>query len=107
MKPVAEAISRPYSTPPHHMMFDIAKIKRDAGYRDLVPAEEGVRRTVRWLVANREQMAGRVEEALGDRFDYPLEDQFIAAYQRALASVSAALPEPPPLPGYEYQYRTD
>ena len=106
LHPMAEALSRPYSTPPHHMMFDLAKIKRDAGYRDLVPAEEGVRRTVQWLVANREQMAGRIEAALGDRFDYQLEDQFIALYKRAIADVTAALPEPPPLPGYEYQYRT-
>lgn len=106
LHPMAEALSRPYSTPPHHMMFDIAKIQRDAGYRDLVPAEEGVRRTVQWLAANREQMAGRIEENLGDRFDYQLEDQFIAAYKRALESLTAALTAPPPFPGYEYQYRT-
>ncbi|MFC1905141.1 NAD-dependent epimerase/dehydratase family protein, partial [Chloroflexota bacterium] len=40
--------SRPYAGRAHHEVTDIAKIKDELGYEDLVPAEEALRRTVRW-----------------------------------------------------------
>src|SRR5262249_33697565 len=36
-----------------HRLMDLGKIERELGYRDVVPADEALRRTVRWLLDNR------------------------------------------------------
>ena len=104
--PWAEAIAYSYAGPSFHTMFDIAKIRAELGYRDVVPATEGVKRTVAWLVENhRSVIDERVEKTLGDSYDYAFEDRFIAAYREHMEALSAAFPPPPPPPPYEYTYR--
>ncbi|MDP7469654.1 MAG: hypothetical protein QGI79_02420 [Dehalococcoidia bacterium] len=87
-------------------MLDISKIKGELGYRDEVAAEEGVRRTVAWLVENHATViTERAAKVLGDSYDYDLEDRFINAYREHMDALSAAFPTPPPPPIYEYLYR--
>jgi nucleoside-diphosphate-sugar epimerase len=57
------------------------------GYRDVVPADAALRATVDWLLANRPQPGGAVEQRIGAVFDYEKEDQLIDVWQRALAGV--------------------
>ena len=70
----------------HHQLMDLAKIKRQLGYRDVHPAEEALRMTVEWLVANPPADGSSVS---GDPFDYAAEDKLVAAYRESLASVAA------------------
>ena len=44
--------SRPYVESFHHLVMDISKIKAELGYKDVVPAEEAVQRTVNWYLGN-------------------------------------------------------
>jgi len=104
--PWAEAIASSYARPSFHFMFDITKIRTELGYRDVVPTAEAVRRTVTWLVENHPSVINeRVEELLGDSYDYAFEDRFIAAYREHMDTLSASLPPIPPPPSYEYAYR--
>lgn len=75
--------SRPYAESPHHLVMDISKIKAELGYKDVVPAEEAVRRTVNWYLQNPPPPGGEIEQRLGDPFDYAAEDRIIRQYQEA------------------------
>ena len=56
----------------NHRILDLTRIKVELGYRDIVLPEEGLRRTVEWLVNNRpDRVAAKEEERLIlDPFDY-------------------------------------
>lgn len=76
------------ATPPqllyrHHCALDIGKIKAQLGYRDVVPLDEALVRTVRWYMDNPLPPGDEAEQNLGDPFDYAYEDAVIAAYRRA------------------------
>ena len=104
--PWAEAIAGPYARPAFHFMFDITKIRAELGYRDVVSTAEAVRRTVTWLVENHTTViTQRVEDLLGDSYDYAFEDRFIEAYRKHMDPLSASLPPVPPPPSHEYAYR--
>ena len=62
-----------------HTTVSLEKLKRDLGYRDLVPLDEAYRRTVQWLLEN-EAAQREAEEQLGDPYDYEAEDAYIDAY---------------------------
>ncbi|OGW16861.1 MAG: hypothetical protein A3G93_10810 [Nitrospinae bacterium RIFCSPLOWO2_12_FULL_45_22] len=96
--------SRPYlsySGKTSHRVMDITKIKRDLGYRDPVPVEEGLRRTVNWYLEHRPAPGGEVEQRLQDPFDYQAEDRLIEAYK---ASVDRLLQIPYALEGRYHPY---
>lgn len=84
------AVARParhylsYGGASNHIYMDLTKIKEELGYREVVPAEEGLRRTVEWYLENRPEPGGEVEQRLQDPFDYEAEDRLIAAYQESL-----------------------
>lgn len=61
----------------HHQIMDIAKIQQQLGYHDVVPAEQGLELTVKWLEENRPEPGGEIEKNLGDPFDYAAEDELI------------------------------
>jgi nucleoside-diphosphate-sugar epimerase len=72
-------------TPPqllyrHHCVADISKIKQQLGYRDVVPVEEALQRTVSYYMANPLAPESVPEQNLGDPFDYAYEDAFIEAW---------------------------
>ncbi|MDP6511322.1 MAG: NAD-dependent epimerase/dehydratase family protein [Dehalococcoidia bacterium] len=73
---------------PYHRVMDISKIKRELGYRDPVPVEEALRRTVRWHVDHRYEPGGEIEKLLGDPFDYEAEDRLIRAYRDSVKHLS-------------------
>ena len=82
----------------HHRILDLTKIKTELGYRDVVPAEEGVEKTVRWLQENRPAPRGQEEMQLKDPFDYAAEDRFIEAFQECIRRM-ALVPWTPWEPG--------
>lgn len=75
--------SRAYSSGPFHVIFDISKIKNQLGYRDVVPLEEGIRRTVNFYLENRPEPGGNIETNLRDTFDYETEDRFMDEFRVA------------------------
>jgi len=91
--------SRPYAERAHHDAVDIAKVMTELGYRDVVPVEEALGRTVAWYLENRPEPGGEAERQLRDAFDYATEDNLIHDYQRFLlqAREQAAV-------GYHYRH---
>ena len=85
-----------------HRVMDLAKIQRELGYRDAVPTQEALRRTVHWLLAHRPEPGGVTERLLGDPFDYAAEDQLIAAARDALERMRAVRYASPPTGGASY-----
>lgn len=73
--------------PTHHKLLDITKIRDELGYRDPVPFEEAVRRTVAWYVDHPLERGGSEEQRIGDPFDYAGEDLFKAQLEQFEASV--------------------
>ncbi len=71
----------------NHRVTDIGAIRAEVGYRDVVPANEAMARTARWLVANPPPIGGREERGLQDPFDYEWEDRLVAAWRTALEPV--------------------
>lgn len=64
-----------------HKLLDISKLQRDLGYRDVVPYEEAVRRTVAWYREHPLPEGGEAEVQLGDPFDYAAEDAYAEALE--------------------------
>jgi hypothetical protein len=91
------------------------KIKTEIGYKDIVSPEEGLRKTVQWLLKNRPKPGDEVEVRLQDPFDYAGEDRLAAAYkegmQRMVAvpfNIDTSRPHPyahPKEPGQQRDHR--
>lgn len=87
---------------PTHRVLDLGKLKRELGYRDPYPARQALAHTARWLVEHRPEPGGMEETVLQDPFDYRAEDELIAGWKQAMASLpkpSFARP-----PGYGLAY---
>jgi nucleoside-diphosphate-sugar epimerase len=56
-----------------HRLTDLALVRHDLGYTDVLPAVEALARTARWYADNR--AGAELEERLGDPFDYEWEDR--------------------------------
>lgn len=97
--PARPLLMQPWST---HRVFDLARLKSDLGYRDVVPAREALARTARWLAEHPLAPGGMEEKILQDPFDYAAEDALVAAWRKALAAV--AVPEFARAPGYTASY---
>jgi nucleoside-diphosphate-sugar epimerase len=87
---------------PTHRVFDLAKIRSELGYRDVVPAREALARTARWLAAHPPAPGGQEETVLQDPFDYEAEDQLVAGWRAALAALPAV--KWSRTPGYTLSY---
>ena len=95
--------------------MDIFQIKTDLGYKDVVSPEEGLRKTVQWLLDNRPTPGDEVEKRLQDPFDYAGEDRLIAVYKESLQrmaavpfSIDTSRPHPyahPKAPGQQRDHR--
>ncbi len=73
--------SRAYAGRSFHWVPDIDKIRTQLGYRDQVPAGEGLKRTIRWYLEHQPEAGGEIESALRDPFDYEAEDRLITEYE--------------------------
>ena len=69
----------------------------ELGYRDVVPAAEGIADTARWLAANPPSPGGSTERRLMDPFDYAAEDALLAAWDRAVAAIAPVAATADPL----------
>jgi len=85
-----------------HRVFDLAKLRTQLGYRDVVPAREALARTARWLAAHPLAPGGVEEKVLQDPFDYAAEDALVAAWRKALAAMPVL--ELAREPGYTASY---
>jgi len=79
--------ARPYGGRNFHWVTDIDKIRTGLGYRDPLPAEVGLERTVRWYLDHRPDAGGEIERSLQDRFDYEGEDRLMEDYARRLDGI--------------------
>ena len=73
----------------HHQLFDIHAIRADLGYKDIVPAVQGLAKTVQWYRDNPPQMAGDFENDL--QANYKTEDELATLdleYRARLAEVA-------------------
>ena len=86
----------------NHRVFDLAKLRADLGYRDVVPAREALARTARWLDAHPLERDGAEEKILQDPFDYAAEDALVVGWRRALAALPKV--EWKRAPGYTASY---
>jgi len=86
---------------PTHRVLDLTRVRRDLGYRDLVPARDAIARTARWLAEH--PLHGSTEEhTLTDPFDYDAEDRLVEAWMTARASVPAYAADSEPRWGLAY-----
>ncbi len=70
-------------------LFDLSKIRRDLGYRDVVPAREATMAFVRWLRDNPILRGGPEEGKLGpSAFDYAAEDRMIEKCRQAFGDIA-------------------
>ncbi len=83
-----------------HRVVNTRTLQQELGYRDLVTPEEGLRRTVRWLV-DHPPSAGS-QSRLQDPVDYRAEDELIERWRTMLASFE--LPTFSSEPGYGVAY---
>jgi nucleoside-diphosphate-sugar epimerase len=97
--PARPLLAQPSTT---HRVFDLGRIRRELGYRDVVPAREALARTARWLAAHPPKPAGVEEMVLQDPFDYAAEDRLIESWKRALAGMAEVRFENEP--GYTLSY---
>lgn len=67
-----------------HRVVNTASLRRRLGYEDLVDPEDGLRRTVRWLVEH--PPSASVEARLQDPFDYRAEDELIDRWRSTVAA---------------------
>ena len=85
-----------------HRVMDLSKLKQRLGYRDAVSPEEGLQRTVAWLLEHRPEPGGDVETILQDTFDYSAEDALYAHAREAYARMESVAFESPPGPGLSF-----
>ncbi len=83
--------ARPYTagSSSHHRVLDLSKLKQQLGYRDVHSCEVALGLTVDWLLENRPEPGGEVEERLQDNFDYAGEDRLITAWHDCLNTMRA------------------
>src|SRR3954454_4047672 len=86
---------------PTHRVLDLARVRTDLGYHDVVPAREALARTARWL--REHPLVGSTEEyTLTDPFDYEAEDRLVDSWLAARATVAAFDAESEPRWGLAY-----
>ena len=98
-----------------HRVMDLAKLKNELGYKDLIPTEEALARTVQWYLEHRPERGGEIERRLQDPFNYPAEDQLVTIFKESLQRMAAipfaiesTRPHPyahPKVPGQERDHR--
>jgi nucleoside-diphosphate-sugar epimerase len=79
----------PLMTTWHHIVMDLSKIKHELGYRDLLPVEEALPRTVRWYMEHPPARGSDVERNLHDPFNYAAEDELVRVYSACIQQLAA------------------
>ena len=68
-----------------------SRIEAELGYRDVVPAEAALKKTVDWILENRPERGREVEAQLSDPFDYEKEDQILDAWERVRGQMQSEM----------------
>jgi len=89
---------------PTHRVMDLTRLKRDLGYRDVVPARRALAATARWLVEHPLEPGATEENVLTDPFDYDAEDRLVDAWFASRDAVEMAAAQFVPAPGYGLAY---
>ena len=84
----------PLVTTWHHIVMDLFKVKSELGYRDRLPVEDALPRTVCWYLEHQPPRGGEIEKNLFDPFDYAAEDQLVTTYKTCLQQLAAVPFEP-------------
>jgi len=99
--PARPLLAQPWST---HRVLDLAKLRADLGYRDVLPAREALALTARWLDRHPLEHGGAEERILQDPFDYAAEDALAVRWRKALESLTSDPVEWKRPPGYTASY---
>jgi nucleoside-diphosphate-sugar epimerase len=83
-EPARPLVQQPWTT---HRVFDLSKLKRDLGYRDVVSPRQAVAVVAQQLADEPLPYGGTAERVLQDPFDYAAEDAIVAAWRRLRASM--------------------
>ena len=86
------ALAKPchmWATSERHVVLDNTKIKKELGYRDVVSAKEGLKRTVHWFLQHPPESGGEIEQQLRDPFRYDIEDKIIQECEKAYTSIQS------------------
>ncbi len=67
-----------YHNSVNHQIMDIAAIREDLGYRDIVPMQQAIPRTIEWMLKHRPDTTP---------VDYTMEDRLLAVYNNAKAEL--------------------
>ena len=67
-------------------ILDTTALRNDLGYHDVVALRDGLAETVRWILANVQEM--RTNPNIADPFDYEAEDQLVTAYEQAMIGLA-------------------
>ena len=78
-----------------HRVMDIAKIKEQLGYRDVVSTERALELTVDWYTRHPLPYGGEIEKNAGDPYDYKTEDRFIQIYKDGSEQIRRAFRQSP------------
>jgi hypothetical protein len=70
-----------------HRVLDIAPAVTDLGYSDVKSPVQAWREATRYLLQNRPENGGRVEQQLNDPFEYKSEDIQIAIFKKYAAAL--------------------
>ena len=73
----------------NHRVVDLTKIKNQLGYKDLLPPEEALAKTVQWYLEHPPERGGEIEKRLQDPFNYAAEDQLVAIFKDSLQRMAA------------------
>ncbi|KDA04865.1 NAD-dependent dehydratase [Microbacterium sp. CH12i] len=85
-----------------HSLTDSMLIRAELGYTDEFAPADAVKSTVEWLLENRPEPGGAVENQIGDPFDYDAEDRLVHVARGALGTIAET---PFELPAAAHQYR--
>lgn len=85
--------------------LDISKIRTELGYHDIVSVPEALKQSVEWLLENRPEPGGEIEQQLGDPFAYDSEDQLINIFRKTLQETENVI-FPEIVSGHMYRHPT-
>ena len=70
-------------------------MKKLLGYTDVVPPDEGMRRSARWMVDNWSSLDHeQMQVLMADPLAYDIEDQLIASAKEWAGTVESSIPQP-------------
>ena len=85
-----------------HDLCQSGWIREHLGFADALSTEDGLERSVRWLIGHRLEPGGEEEQKIGDPFDYAAEDALLERWASARSGLG---PIEPQLPERAHIYR--